>query len=351
MSKLSIGGMEKALVDLLNNSNLVNNYDITLMLVYNNQKNYLDSISKKINVEIIYKGEWNIFGKIISSFKLLKEYIFPKKYYASICYTHHHGILAKITRRESDNNIIFIHTDLLKSRTEKELNKLKRSVRFDKFKKIVCVSECAKESFLKIVPNYNGKIVVANNYIAGSEIINKSKKVITDVKKEDIITLVNVARHDDEHKKISRIIESTYKLNKENYNFRVLLIGEGKDTDLYKNMIKEKNISNIEILGSKENPFPYYSISSAFLFTSSYEGYGIVLNEARVLGIPIITTDVADAKYITEEGYGILCDNSSEGVYNGMKEFLENGYEIKKKFDYKKFNSVITKTIDDIVKE
>ena len=37
MSKLSIGGMEKALVDLLNNSDIVEKYDVTLMLVYNVQ--------------------------------------------------------------------------------------------------------------------------------------------------------------------------------------------------------------------------------------------------------------------------------------------------------------------------
>ena len=102
-------------------------------------------------------------------------------------------------------------------------------------------------------------------------------------------------------------------------------------------------------VGSTLNPFPYYKISDAFVFSSLYEGYGIVLNEARVLGVPIITTDVADAAIITKEGYGILCDNSSEGVYQGMKEFLDNGYEIKKSFSAKKFNDKISKTLDELI--
>ena len=351
MSKLSIGGMEKALVDLLNNSDLVKKYDVTLMLVYNEKENYLDMIPRNVNVEIIFKGKWNLFGKTIATIKLLKNIIFPKKYYASICYPHQHGVLALITRNESENNIIFIHTDLLKSRTDKELNELMKKVKFERFKKIVCVSECAKDSFLKLCQNYSGKVVVANNYIAVEDIINKSKLKVNDIKREDIITFINVARHDDMNKKVSRIIEATKKLNDEKYKFRVILVGDGADHEKYIDMIKENNIKNIILTGSKKNPFPYYNISDAFVFSSSYEGYGIVLNEARVLNIPIITTDVADAKLITDEGYGILCDNSSEGVYLGMKSFLEKGYIIKKKFNYKNFNKQVTDTLNHIVKE
>ena len=131
----------------------------------------------------------------------------------------------------------------------------------------------------------------------------------------------------------------------------MLLVGNGKDTTMYEDMIKQNNLNNVVLLGSKINPFPYYKISDAFLFSSNFEGYGIVLNEARVLNLPIITTDVADAKIITDEGYGILCENSDEGIYYGMKEFLINGYKINKKFDYVKFNNKITNVLNKAIKE
>lgn len=350
MSKLSIGGMEKALVDLLNTSDLTQKYDVTLMLVYNVPKNYLNLVPKDVKIDLVYKDKWNLLGKIITSFKLLKRYMFPKKYYCSICYPHQHGILAKLTRKESNNSIIFIHTDLKNSRTKKELDKLMKNVEFEKFNKIICVSNCAKKSFLELIPNYNGHVVVANNYIDSNNIINKSKEKTTDVKKEKITTFLNVARHDESHKQIMRIIKATKKLNKENYKFRVILVGEGPDTNNYKEYIKENNLHNIVLTGSKSNPYPYFKISDAFVFSSCYEGYGIVLNEARVLEIPLITTDVADAKDIID-GYGILCENSEEGVYQGMKKFLDKGYKCKKKLDCKKFNDKITKTIDNLIKE
>lgn len=350
MSKLSIGGMEKALVDLLNNSDIVEKYDVTLMLVYNVPKNYLDLVPKDVKIDLVYKGKWNIFGKLITGLRLIKRLIFAKKYYCSICYSHQHGILAKITRKESSNSIAFIHTELKKSRTQKELTRLMKNMKFEKFPKIVCVSNCTKKSFLELIPNYIGHVVVANNYIDYDNILKKSKEKITDVKKEEYITFINVARHDEETKCITRIINSTNKLNKEGYKFRVILVGEGTDTENYKKLTHDLKINNIIFTGLKSNPYPYFKISDAFVFSSCYEGYGIVLNEARVLEIPLITTDVADAKDIID-GYGILCENSENGVYQGMKKFLDEGYQCKKKLDCKKFNDKITKTIDNLIEE
>ena len=48
-----------------------------------------------------------------------------------------------------------------------------------------------------------------------------------------------------------------------------------------------------------------------------------------------------------EAGYGIVTENSEEGVYLGMKEFLDSGYSIQNRFDPEKFNQEI---IDKLVK-
>lgn len=350
MSKLSIGGMEKALVDLINKSNLRKKYDIDLLLVYNsNTQNYLNLLPKDINVEILYNGNWGLKGKLIALVKLLFKLISPRKYDAAICYTHHHKILSKLTRKQSENNIIFIHADLAASRTEKELNRLCKDLEFDKFAKIICVSECVKKGMEKLYPNYTGFLSVANNYIDDENILEKSKEKI-DKKKTKTVTFINVSRHEEETKKVSRILEATKILNSEKYKFKVLLVGDGEDSNNYKDYVKKNNLTNIQFVGSKVNPFPYYKLADAFIFSSQYEGYGIVLNEARVLGVPLITTDVADASLITKEGFGILCENSAEGIYNGMKQFLDKGFVIKKKFDATKFNKKISKTIDKIIK-
>jgi len=102
-------------------------------------------------------------------------------------------------------------------------------------------------------------------------------------------------------------------------------------------------------MGKQINPYKYLKKSDAFVFSSEFEGYGIVLDESRVLGKSIITTNVADAEDITKAGYGILCENSLNGVYEGMREYLNNGYTTDKKFDYKEFNNNVTETLNNIV--
>ena len=48
-----------------------------------------------------------------------------------------------------------------------------------------------------------------------------------------------------------------------------------------------------------------------------------------ILGIPIVTTDVSDAKKDIDKKYGIVVENSEKGVYNGMKTFLDNYNQFK----------------------
>ena len=98
------------------------------------------------------------------------------------------------------------------------------------------------------------------------------------------------------------------------------------------------------MLGKKTNPYPYMTKSNAFLLSSAREGYPVVFLESMVLNIPIVTTNVSDAKLDIENKYGIVVNNDDDSIYLGMKEYLDKGFIINKKFDYKNFNTKIIKS-------
>ena len=354
MSKLSVGGMEKALLNLINYSNLVKNYDVTIYTLYSLEDRYLEELHAKTKVKLLWNHKWNLFGKMVCAFKMMLHLIslllLRSSYDVAICYPYQHPILAKLTRNTCKNNIIFIHNNLEMKYGNRVLAHVKK-MKYDKFKKVICVSNNAKESFLRLCPNYQGKCMVINNYINGDEILAKSREKITDFRRDDFPLFINIARHEEKSKKISRIINASQKLASQGYKFKVLLIGDGEDHSEYQRLVMEYELSEVVyLLGKKVNPYPYLKMADCFVFSSLYEGYGIVLDEARILNKPIITTDVADAKIIVNEGYGILCTNDDDGVYEGMKEYLDKGFTLKKKFDYQKFNDIITNELDEIVK-
>ena len=72
--------------------------------------------------------------------------------------------------------------------------------------------------------------------------------------------------------------------------------------------------------------------------SSAFEGFPTTFGEAMTLGVPLITTDVSDAKELIDNKYGIVVVNNDEAIYDGMKEFLDNGFKVEKKFNPKKYN-------------
>ena len=157
-----------------------------------------------------------------------------------------------------------------------------------------------------------------------------------------------MGRHDERQKKLTRLIEAAEKLKQENLQFRILFVGDGQDTNIYKEMVKSKKLEEqIIFLGKKENPYPYYKMSDCVILTSDYEGYPVVFLESMILKKPIITTNVSDHEQIKEK-YGIVTSKEVNNIYEAMKSFIQKGFEPKEQFDYKKYNEEILKTLEQM---
>lgn len=346
--RISVGGMERAYINILNMSNITKNYEVWAYVGYIKDKEYLKNIPENVHLHIVCKDKWVTKNKIKAVFSMLKDSLFMPKFDKAICFGHNNMFMSLLTRRASRDNVIFVHADL-DSRSDTELKQMKRTIKFESFKKVVCVSNKALDSFKKHFTNKD--VFVINNYIDGESILKEANEQFDDVKDmAGILSFVNICRQEEKSKKLTRVIYAVNKLKQDGFSFKLYLIGNGPDTAMYKELVDKLELNEyVVFLGQKTNPYPYIKNSSALVFCSVYEGYGIVLDEARVLGVPFISTNVADAKAIASEGYGIVCDNSEDGIYNGMKQFIKEGYDIKEAFDYTKFNDIITDGIDKVL--
>lgn len=345
---LDIGGIETALINLLKKLDL-NKYQITLVLekkegIFVNQ---VPSGIEVIDYNLCYSKNI-IYRKIKNRLKLLFwKALHKNKYDYSICFATHSIPGALIALNGSNNNAIWLHGNYCNF-FDYDLNRINeffKKIKLSKFKNYVFVSHENKNETLKYY-KLEGNIYIINNIIDGDNIIKKSKEEI-EYKKPNKTVFVNVSRHDEYQKKITRIIEASKKLFEDGFDFELLLIGDGPDTQMYKKLVKKYHLeNNIKFLGKKSNPFPYYKISDACVLSSQSEGYPVVFNEARVLNIPLITTKVSDYQDI-DNLYGIVVEQDK--IYDGMKKFLNEGFVIKKKFDYKEYNKDIISKIDSFI--
>lgn len=190
--------------------------------------------------------------------------------------------------------------------------------------------------------------MVCNNLINDNKIKKMAEEPIELKKDEEKFTFINVGRHDEKQKKLTRIIEAAKQLKQENKAFKILLIGDGQDSKMYQEFVKKEKLEDtILFLGKKQNPYPYFKIADCVILSSDYEGYPVVFLESFVLDKPIITTDIAGSQTV-EQGYGLVAQKNKEDIYQKMKQIIENGFEIKEKFDSQKYNQEIIEKLEKI---
>lgn len=347
---LDVGGIETALVNLLNN--LINKYDVTLVLE-KKQGVFLDRVDSKIKI-IEYNPNQNKNPLIRKSINLIKRIRFivkhKNKYDFAASFATYSKMGSFCARMASKNNALWGHLDYTKLFENKdEMTEFFNFIKYNKFLNIIFVSEEGANSFKKVFPNVKNKVITCNNIIDYKKIIKMSKQKIN-IKRENILTFLNVGRHEEKQKRLSRIIEASKELKNDKLQFRVLLVGNGPDTEKYKKMVQKYELEkNIFFCGRKNNPYPYFNISDCVILSSEYEGYPVVFVESLTLNKPIITTDVSDAKMDIENKYGIVTEKNSNSIYKAMKKIIEEGYKTSNKFNPEEFNISILKKLEKII--
>ena len=345
LNNLDYGGIETAFVNL---SNLLDyeKYDVTLFLE-KKEGVFLNNLNPNIKIiDYNLANSKNIFKrKIINRFKLTKFIILNyHKYDFSACFASSRKVGSIVSRYLSSNNCLWIHGNYYETKEEgiKFLNYIKAS----KFKKIVFVSNQLKNKYLSI-NNSNQLLYVFNNIINYNRIIELSEKEKIENNK---LTFVHIGRHKEDEKNILMLLSVIKRLSLDNLDFVVYLIGDGVDHELYKKKVLELGISSYVIFtGSKSNPYPYLKNSDALLLTSLKEGNPVVFLEAKVLNIPIITTDVSDSKIDILNKYGLVSELNEESFYLTVKKFIEDGFVIKNKFNPEEYNQDILKKLDKVI--
>ena len=81
-----------------------------------------------------------------------------------------------------------------------------------------------------------------------------------------------------------------------------------------------------------DNPYGYIRAADILLIPSLSEAAPLVIGEAAALGVPVLTTETTSAHEMVEQsGYGWVCENSEEGIRQGIEYLLDHSAIVREK--------------------
>lgn len=341
---LKYGGTETLLVDILNHLSQ-KDCSVTLLLPFPTENNtLLKEVSPKIDVKYIYperpsrlkriiyenlmaftpRFHNRLIGLNLNKYDLLVSFkdsvytiLFSRSKKYKILWIHN---LPTIDKYEVKSLKEYIPVKLLKKRIYRLISS------FRKFDEVVCVSNATKERYIDIFNN--GKtpqqhIQVLYNAIDEKRTLELSQKGNSHIVNHP--SFVMITRFSAE-KRVDRVITAADRLKKEGYKFHIYIVGDGVLRNKIENQISTLGLNKeIELLGYMGNPYPFLKLNNWLVSSSERESFSLVILESIFLGVPVITTDCGGPTEITENGkYGVLTENSTDGVYKGIKTVLDN---------------------------
>lgn len=346
---LALGGTEKLLVSLLNH--LVDKKcELTLILPEETEENVLLSeLSDKVKIIYLYnsgdskfarkKGELRMIFKTKSFLKM--KNIAESDYDDVVCFKE--GFYAKMFSGWEIPKTLWLHNILYKRTydpqslkekflawlNKKEIAKVQES--YALYDRIISVSEACKQAYVNVV--FDGQLPIQDirivpNAVNLEKVVALASEPIADEltsfsTKTKFVLLTRMSPD----KRVDRILNASSKLLQEGYsNFAVDVIGSGTDNEDMQMQVESLQLQGtVSLLGKKDNPYPYLKRADWLICVSERESFSLAILEAMSLHVPVITTNCGGPANIIENGkYGILVDNSGEGVYEGMKRVLDD---------------------------
>jgi glycosyltransferase involved in cell wall biosynthesis len=194
------------------------------------------------------------------------------------------------------------------------------------FDVIVAVGQTVKEGYLSKIPT-NKAIKILYNTNETERILELAKENVDnfenmgeEVKICSVGKLIPV-------KSFDRLIRVHKRLLDAGYDHNVYLIGKGSEKENLQKLVATLKLQDsVHLIGFRENPYAYVSKSDLYVCSSIREGFSTAVTEALVLGVPVVTTECSGMKELLGENneYGIVTENSEDGLYEGLKAMLSN---------------------------
>ena len=361
MNTMGRAGAEKALLELFKHIDRTE-YEISLFILtgqgelINDVPEYVKILNKKIlpvsvhseeGRKVLFRSSLKVLFKRFNIIKLLPYFIknagalknngvyqpdkfmwrafadgaevLNEKYDLAVAYIEGAAAYYVADHVKAEKKAAFIHVDYSYAGYTRKLDR----DCYLKFDRIFAVSGEVAGVFNKVYPELIEKTEIFPNMIDREEIKKRADEGPGFTDGFDGIRILTIGRLTAQ-KSLETSIETCYLLKNHGKNIRWYVLGEGDRRKKLEAHIKKRDLNDCFYLyGSVENPYTYIKEADIFVHCTRFEGKSLAVQEAQILGKPIIVSNCSgNREQIVNGEDGVVCSFDPKSMARAINELI-----------------------------
>lgn len=350
IQSLGFGGAERSLVNLLHELP-ANQYDVDLLL-FRKKGAFLRQVPRWVRVletpsklKLLYspffkagKLWWTkLAGTVLSrlvkktrkesaafrwnNFYRKKLDVLPEKYDFAVAYSGSEVLYFVHDCINAEKKLVWIHNDYRAAQYSYK-DDLPYLANMDV---IASVSDECVNILKDEFPQYASRCVYMQNITSSTLIRKQAEAFFPEEYDKNMNILLSIGRLEDQ-KGFDVAISAAAIMKKRKFSFCWYIIGEGNLREVHEKQIREEHVEDcVILLGTRDNPYPYIKNCTILVQPSRFEGKSVVLDEAKILGTPIVATNYPTVRDQILEGHeGIITPMTPEEIAEEIQKLLED---------------------------
>ncbi|MFB2020520.1 glycosyltransferase [Pseudoflavonifractor sp. P01025] len=349
-NNMKVGGVQKSLYNLL--WSIAGQYDITLYL-FSKTGAYIDELPESVKIVScpslfrylgVSQGECHnrlhdrlirgslaalckIFGRpFVIRLISLSQKTLSEEYDVAISYLHNGNIKSfyggvnefVLTKIKAKRKIAYLHCDYCNCGA----NNRKNNKIYLNFDLIAACSDGCRKSFLAAIPELKDKCMTAPNFHRYHLIraLAQESPITYEPGRFNLLVVGRLAHE----KAVDRAIRAVAHGINHGIAISLYVVGDGNRMDSIKQLASELSIQDhVHFCGEQPNPYRYMKNADLLLVTSYHEAAPMVIDEARAIGLPVLTVETTSSKeMVTDSNAGWVCENTQQALNESLVQIL-----------------------------
>ena len=349
-NNMKVGGVQKSLYNLL--WSIADRYDITLFLFCETGE-YVDKLPKSVRIvpcsslfrylgasqgechdrlaDRLVRGTLaalcKIFGRpFVIRLMSPSQKTLPGEYDIAISYLHNGNLKSfyggvnefVLTKLNAKRKIAYLHCDYCNCGANNSPN---NKLYFD-FDLIAACSDGCRRSFLAAIPELKGKCVTAPNFHRYRIIqsLAQENPVVYEPGRFHLLTVGRLAHE----KAVDRAVQAVSYVIKQGIAVSLHVVGNGNMMDSLEKLAVSLNVQDfVHFYEEQPNPYRFMANADLLLVTSYHEAAPMVIEEARAIGLPVLTVETTSSKeMVTDNNSGWVCKNTQQALNESLLDIL-----------------------------